>query len=435
MVDKNLFPYNLAVVAIFKDEATYLREWLDYHLLAGAEHFYLYNNDSSDDYEKILAPYVEANLVTLIDWSGEIMQMPAYNDALNCYRFFCRYMAFIDLDEFIFPKTNQSIVDVLDEILSRDKTAAALAVNWQIFGSNGHESANLSKGVLERFTRRAEKNWAPTPAEKICEGNDDKPLGNVLIKTIANPRAVNYFYNPHFAIRFVGFRAVNETGNFVEEFYNLPVTADKIAVNHYYTKSHEEFLAKFNRGRSDVLAGYSLNWFDNYNRNEIFDDGILKYRAARAQNFSLENDADKIRRVEKILIDTLTQQSPFAVPAEFFAGKLETFLTCRKLAEVFGTRIGNKSAEEYALVWIYQTLDTDGILTYAELQLLLSELPALLNRPFPVAKKIAQLFSEKFLPAMISVTKSAKISGTWQELWKEVNDLNYTRQLLNSILR
>ena len=88
MVDKNLFPYNLAVVAIFKDEARYLREWLDYHLLTGAEHFYLYNNDSSDDYEKILAPYVEAGLVTLIDWSGQAMQNPAYLDALNRLDFF-----------------------------------------------------------------------------------------------------------------------------------------------------------------------------------------------------------------------------------------------------------------------------------------------------------------------------------------------------------
>ena len=435
MVDKNLFPYNLAVVAIFKNEAPYLREWLDYHLLAGVEHFYLYNNDSSDDYEKILAPYVEANLVTLIDWSGEIMQMPAYNDALNRFRFFCRYMAFIDLDEFIFPKTNQSIVEVADEILSRDERAAALGINWQIFGSNGHETADLSKGVLERFTRRAEKNWAPTGIEEIRGIKKDKPLGNILIKSIVNPRATHYFYNPHFAVGFVGFSTVNENGNAIEEFYNLPITADKIVVNHYYTRSREEFLAKLNRGRSDVFAKYSLEWFDNYNRNEVFDGGILKYRAARAENFSLESDADKIRRVEKTLVDTLTSQSPFDAPAEFFTGKLETFLTCRAVAKLLGTKIGSRSAEEYALVWIYQSFVTRHPFNYAEVQPLLSELPEILSRPFPVAKKVVRLFSEIILPAMISVVKSAKISGTWQDVWKTVNDLNYTRQLLNSILR
>ncbi|MBR7025230.1 MAG: glycosyltransferase family 2 protein, partial [Selenomonadaceae bacterium] len=55
MVDKNLFLYDLAVVAIFKNEGHYLKEWLDYHLFAGVEHFYLYNNNSTDNYEEVLA--------------------------------------------------------------------------------------------------------------------------------------------------------------------------------------------------------------------------------------------------------------------------------------------------------------------------------------------------------------------------------------------
>ena len=83
MVDKNLFLYDLAVVAIFKEEGRYLKEWLDYHLLAGVEHFYLYNNDSSDDYAEVLAPYVEKNLVTLTDWPGKLMMYPAYEDAVD----------------------------------------------------------------------------------------------------------------------------------------------------------------------------------------------------------------------------------------------------------------------------------------------------------------------------------------------------------------
>ena len=71
MVDKNLFLYDLAVTAIFKNEGRYLKEWLDYHLFAGVEHFYLYNNDSSDNYAEVLAPYIEKNLVTLTDVPGK----------------------------------------------------------------------------------------------------------------------------------------------------------------------------------------------------------------------------------------------------------------------------------------------------------------------------------------------------------------------------
>ena len=148
-VDKNLFRYDLAIVAILKNETPYLREWLDYHLLAGVEHFYLYDNDSSDNYDEIIAPYVVAGLVTNKKFSGGSAQFAAYADAVLNYRFQCRRMAFIDLDEFIYPKSNRSIAEVIDEILLRT-SAAGLAINWQLFGSSGEVAADYNRGVLER---------------------------------------------------------------------------------------------------------------------------------------------------------------------------------------------------------------------------------------------------------------------------------------------
>ena len=409
MVDKNLFPYNLAVVAIFKDEARYLREWLDYHLLTGAEHFYLYNNDSSDDYEKILAPYVEAGLVTLIDWSGQAMQNPAYLDALNRFRFFCRYMTFIDLDEFICPLTNQNIVEVADETLSRDEYAQALAMRWRIFGSNGHETADYSRGVLERFTRRA-------------HDEDAEPY----VKIVGNPRSMKFFSGAHFSYHFGGNFTVDEFGNKVTTYRTAGTSVEKIVLHHYAAKSFEEFSRKAGRGFADNanVKPYTKELFDSLDRNEIFDDGILKYRNARAQNFSLESDEQRRRRAENILVDTLTKCSPFNAPPEFFTGKLETFLTCRKLAEVFGTRIGNRSAEEYALVWIYQSLVTRHPFNYAELQLLFNELPALLSRPFPLCRKILRQVVEKFFPLIDDDLKRA-------QNWGGFYYMDYTRQLLN----
>ena len=53
-VDKNLFLYDLAVVAIIKNETPYLQEWLDYHLLAGVNHFYIYDNQDDDEQKKII---------------------------------------------------------------------------------------------------------------------------------------------------------------------------------------------------------------------------------------------------------------------------------------------------------------------------------------------------------------------------------------------
>ena len=420
MVDKNLFLYDLAVVAIFKDEGKYLREWVDYHLLAGVEHFYLYNNDSSDDYAEVLAPYVENNLVTLINFPGKTMQYPAYTDAIEKYRFDCRYMAFIDLDEFIFPKTKASIVEVVDEILSRDPNAAALGINWQCFGSNGHEKADYTRGVLERFTRRAPSDWT--------DFNEHKPdFGNTYIKSIVNPRQVDHFWDPHFAIYFKGLKSINSDGKETFQAGNHPICADKIVINHYIVKSKEEYENKIKRGDAYFKVNpREMKVFYTHDCNDEFDDGILKYRDARANSFSLESNVDKIRRVENALIETLTQCSPFDAPTEFFVGKLETFLTCYALAKMFNTKIGNKTAEEYALVWLYQMLNKDGVLTFAELQLFVDTLPEILSRPFPLAKKLVQTFSARILPTMIEATKIF-------QMWKTYKNLKLLQHLLESI--
>ena len=149
-----------------------------------------------------------------------------------------------------------------------------------------------------------------------------------------------------------------------------------------------------------------MEGFYTHDRNDEFDDGILKYRAARAEVFSLGSDEDKIRRVEKALIETLTQNSPLDAPTDFFVGKLETFLTCRALAEQFGIKIGNKSAEEYALVWIYQTLVKADSMTQAEIQQFVRDLPEILSCPFPMSRRIKTLTQDLLIPNFCELFKS-----------------------------
>ena len=424
MVEKNLFLYNLAVVAIFKDEGKYLREWLDYHLLAGVDHFYLYNNDSSDDYAEVLAPYVEKNLVTVIDCPGRLMMFPAYNDAIEKYRYECRYFAFIDLDEFIYPKSNRSIVEVVDEILSQVLDAAGLAMNWQCFGSSGQEAADYSCGVLERFTRRALDDWSSTTGK----------AGNLFRKVISNPLLISCAINPHFAFYFDCKFAVNSNAQAVDTSYkSYPVHTDKIVVNHYYTKSKEEYYKKkMPKGSCCMDYEYVAQDFLTFDRNEVFDDGILKYRTARAQNFSFESDAERISRVEKALIETLMQCSPFEAPAEFFNDKLETFLTCRAVAEKLGTKIGNKTAEEYALVWIYMTIVKSSSVTRAEIQQFMKALPEILIRPFSICKKLNQVTCTKVLPFFCEALKNGDIQKGFSD-WLAREQWIYIQKFLRLI--
>ena len=95
--------YYLSLCSIFKNEGKYMKEWLDFHLIVGFEHFYLYNNFSSDNYQKVLKPYIEKGIVTLIDWPYQYGQMVAYNDCIKRFQEESNWIAFMDLDEFAVP--------------------------------------------------------------------------------------------------------------------------------------------------------------------------------------------------------------------------------------------------------------------------------------------------------------------------------------------
>lgn len=419
MIDKNLFLHDLSIVAILKNEAPYLKEWLDYHLLAGVDHFYLYDNESSDNQAEVAKPYIEAGLVDYFSTPGKAMQYVVYNDAVKRFKFQSRYMAFIDLDEFIFPKTNQGVVEVVDEILSQDPKAAGLAINWQIFGSNGQEKADYSRGVLERFTRRAPKNWsAQMPSGTLG--------GNIRIKTLANPRTINFIQHPHYPEYFNGFYSVNENGKVVQGYDNNPVTAEKIVLHHYYAKSLEEFKIKRARGFADQLKKPNRDdeWRNVHDRNEEFDDSILKYCEVRDKDFQFP---DKFCANDRLLNALTKNLSPILLPdtpPEFYAGKLETFLTCYAVSTYLKPKIMNDAQtiffEKASIVAILKALSSGA--SFGDLWIFLRELSNLLRLPYPIVKELRT--------AALQIIRQIMDFMRINDMWKDYVELDYIHDLL-----
>ena len=233
--DVSLFQYELSIAVSIKNEAPYMVEWIDYHRLAGVDHFYIYDNDSEDNLKEVLQPYIASGVVDYIPFPGKVAQHAVFNDVLQKYRFASRYIAFIDADEFIFPKTDDSIKAVLHDLLDKNPHFSSLVISWNNFGSSGLEKAELDKPVLERFLHR--------------EPDD----ANSYFKSIVNPRCVYTIGHIHFAEYFSGQYAINEKGD-IAFHQHSPHLLSRIVINHYFTKSREEYL------------------------NEIFDDGIVRYR-------------------------------------------------------------------------------------------------------------------------------------------------------------
>ena len=419
-VDKNLFMYELAVVAIMKNEGLYIKEWLDYHLLAGVNHFFIYDNESTDDMKKILQPYIDKGVVTYVFYPGKARQYEAYNDAIKKFRFFCRYMAFIDADEFIFPKTGQSVSEIVEEILAEKTDAVALVAHMITFGSNNQKKADYSRGVLKRFTRRAPNDYAPVDSNKI-------PGGNAHLKTILNPRYVNFFDDPHHAKYFIACHAVDEGGNISNMSIKLPILSEKIVINHYHTKSYEEYQKKVRRGNADFLENrYSMENFEKNDHNEIFDDGILKYRDSR-KKVSAESFEEMQARILSALEKNLLSVSPKNLPADFFDDKAETFLVCLAVSEKFDFKFGDRFFSEYALFWLYQTICRNN--SPRDLLMIFRSLPKILRLPYSVTENIRQVCME-IIPKF---TEFLRLNAVYfEDSWKKIVELNYLLEMLKT---
>ena len=355
-----------------------------------------------------MQPYIDAGIVTYKIFPNETRLVDAYYDAVQNYRFFCRYMGFVDSDEFIFPQDNKSIAEVVDEVLSDIPGAGGLGINWYIYGSNNLETADYSKGVLERFTRRnAEINRA--------------------VKSVANPRVINFMTTPHYFFYFTGFEHINRL-NFPKEYK----ISDKIVINHYHLKSLEEYVKKVSRSDScyNQADWYKMKDFSHDINNEVFDDSILKYREYRQ---SLGQDLPKVdnERLVKVLMQNLSPLLDDDLSDEFFLGKMETFLTCRALATYLkGNVIGSERGElieQLILKAIHSTLLTKVFIGDAEM--LLSELPNILPLNYPVVEEIRQGCIE-MIPQIQSMIRTNIDDTEKMMMWRDFFDFDKILRLL-----
>ena len=90
-----------------------------------------------------------------------------------------------------------------------------------------------------------------TELYKKCEYDS---VASETVKSIVNPRSILKIYNPHYALHVIGSKIVNADGEPMHGPYAKP-SHNKIRVNHYYTKSYEEHIARINKGKADGNTG------------------------------------------------------------------------------------------------------------------------------------------------------------------------------------
>ena len=246
---------DLAVVAIVRNAAQRIGEWIDFHRLAGVEHFFIYENCCTDGTIDVLAPYVAGGLVTVLPWHVNVadiesgrwlsQQILAYSHAIQTFGPGWRHMAFIDDDEFLVPTGAED----LPAVLARLGHPSNLSLPWHMFGFNGHETPPAG-GTLENFTRRSVL-------------STDKRI--LYYKCIVDPAKVTRVGIHAFETTDLGSRSMNTVGRLAENAKRRTmsyVTSEAIQLNHYFTRSRAELMRKLERGGAN-------EWSQERNRARV----------------------------------------------------------------------------------------------------------------------------------------------------------------------
>lgn len=227
--------YQVSICAIFKNEAKYLKEWIEFHKIIGVEHFYLYNNNSDDNYLDVLKTHVEQGIVDLIEWPFAQGQISAYRHCVKKYAQETLWIGFIDIDEFVIPKACDSIVDFLEQFKSRP----AVLLYWKMFGTSGQVTRDERRLVTEDFILCWNKNV-----------NIGKCFFNTSFQLLEDEKKNGILH--HYAWARLGKLAIppiNFAGHFVFSKSNPVSTTDfPININHYFTKSYQEYADKKRKG-------------------------------------------------------------------------------------------------------------------------------------------------------------------------------------------
>jgi hypothetical protein len=237
--------YYLSIGAVFKNEALGLEEWLQHYINRGVEHFYLINDNSTDNWKEIIDKYEDKLTIFNNDIpkiiNGNInknRQEQIYNKYLTPILHNTQYILIVDLDEYVYSPDNKKI----STVISKYNCYSQIKIEWLMFGSNGY--ITQPDGIRKKFTKRSNIIYS---YKSLIKTSDVVSLGI------------------HFS---------NVRGNTIHLHIDSIFHADLIC-NHYRVQSLE-YWKEIQMKRGDVNCHESETWrdldiFNRYNHNEVED--------------------------------------------------------------------------------------------------------------------------------------------------------------------
>lgn len=227
-----------AICALIKNEHRYLKEWIVYNLSIGFDEIFLYEDVGSESHNSIADKYknvclIPYSVVSRTEYDGkDFKQMDMVNHFLSLYK--GDWVAFIDPDEYIRFADGYD----LNKLTSEFHDENGVYLFWRMIGSCGR--------------------LQPVDTIQDSYHYEGHKIGNIFrklrCKTLMNVNGRGGMRNIH-KVR----NGIYTNGNRVvhEPIY------DKAYIDHYFTKSFEDWLERFEK-RGDVVEG-------NRRMSEFFD--------------------------------------------------------------------------------------------------------------------------------------------------------------------
>ena len=242
----------VCICTIGKKENLYAKEYADYYKNIGVNKIFIYDNNEKNDekFDLVLKDYIDSKFVEIIDFRGlEAPQVLSMEDCRkNNFKKF-DWLVFYDMDEFLFLRNYSNINDFLNQKIF-DK-CQRVQLNW-FFHTDNNLLYYDNRTLAERFPEKC-KIWKDMKIggtegiKSILKGNIDIEINNVHV---LNPDLISCD----------GFGNIKEVQGIVtnesDHYYYY--------IDHYWSKSTEEFVNKLMKG--DVALGNNLTL---YNMNKI----------------------------------------------------------------------------------------------------------------------------------------------------------------------
>ena len=222
-----------------RNEAKYVREWVEFHSLLGVDKFVLFDNDSADSlldalegtianvsivrwpplhwpagnpFEQTCQAYKDGT--NRKEWAFVDCQAAAFHECLNTERGHSRWVAAVDVDEFYLPRYDETRLHTMQESLRQYDHMHGIRFNSFFYGT-GHHKGPIAQDELLIETH-------------LLRGADGSSS-----KEFVDPLKASSYLGPHYA------KYYDPLWN-EQIMRNIPRQRGEIRFNHYPYKSESE---------------------------------------------------------------------------------------------------------------------------------------------------------------------------------------------------